>query len=45
VCIHVCRGKELFSLFLFYFQDVNPTLDNCKCGIITVSIAKYGSDK
>jgi hypothetical protein len=26
----MCRGKEIFSLFLFYFQDGNPTLGDCR---------------
>ena len=45
MCTRMCRGKDLFSLFLFYFQVGNQTLENYKCGIITVSITAYGSDK
>ena len=35
----MCRGKEIFALFLFYFQDGNPTLGKCKCDNISVGIA------
>ena len=45
MCIHMCRGKEIFALFLFCIQDENPTLGDCKCVIITISTANCGSVK
>jgi hypothetical protein len=45
VCVRMCRGKEMLTLFLFCIQDENPTLGNCKCNIITVSTANCGSVK
>ena len=45
ICIHRCRGKEISALLPFYLLDGNPTLGDCECDMITVSIAKCGSVK
>ena len=43
MCTPMCRGKEIFDLFLFSIQDGNPTLGDCKCDNSTVSIAKLAA--